>query len=83
MLVDVGAALLDEPYGKVPQLLEIVAGIVNVGPLESQPLDVVLDALDVFGILFDGVCVVETEVTGAAIFLYFLASPKSMAMALA
>ena len=69
LLVDIRTSLLDEPYGKVPKLLEIVAGIIDVSPLESQPLDIVLDALDIFGILLDGVGVVETEVTLTTVFL--------------
>ena len=69
LLVDIGASLLDEPDGKVPQLLEIVACIVDVGPLEPEPLDVVLDALYVFRVFLDGVCIVEAEVTDTTVFL--------------
>ena len=69
LLVNIGTALLDQPNGKIPKFLEIVAGIVDVCPLESQPLDIVLNTLDIFRIFLDGVCVVETEVTDAAVFL--------------
>ena len=69
LLVHIGTALLDEPHGKVPQLLEVVAGIVDVGPLESQPFDIVLDALDIFRIFLDGVCIIEAEVTHSSVFL--------------
>ena len=69
LLVNVGTSLLDEPYGKIPKLLEIVAGIVDVGPLETEPFDIILNALDIFRILFDWVGVVKTEVTDTVIFL--------------
>ena len=35
LFIDVSTSLFDEPYGKVPELLEIVAGIIDVGPLET------------------------------------------------
>ena len=69
LLVHVGASLHDEPLGKVPELLEVVAGVVHVVPLEAEPLDVVLYALDVLGVLLDGVRVVETQVALAAVLL--------------
>ena len=69
LLVDISTALLDKPNGKVPKLLEIVAGIVDVSPLKAKPLNIVLDALDIFCIFLNRVCVVETKVTSTAIFL--------------
>ena len=54
LFVDIGFALLDELYGEIPQLLEIVAGIVLVSPLETQPLDILLDGLYILHILFCG-----------------------------
>ena len=69
LLIDVSPTLHDEPFGKVPKLLEVVAGIEDVVPLEAEPLDVVLDALYVLGVLLRGVRVVETEVACAAILL--------------
>ena len=69
LLVDIGQALLDEPDGKVPELLEIVGGIVDVLPVESQPLDVAHDVLHIFRIFLGGVGVVEAKVADAAEFL--------------
>ena len=69
LFVDIGTTFLNKPYGKVPQLLEIVAGIVDVSPLESEPLDVLLNALDIFCILLLGVGVIEAEVALSTIFL--------------
>ena len=67
LFIDVCTSLLDKPYGKVPKFLEIVAGIVDICPLESQPLDIALNIFDILGILLDGVGVVETEVTDAIV----------------
>ena len=69
LLVNVGASLFDEPYGKVPQLLEIVGGIVNVCPFEAQPLDVLFYVFYIFRVLLHGVRVVEAQVAHAAVFL--------------
>ena len=75
LFIYIGTSLTDEPHCKVPQLLEVVAGIIHMVPLETQPADVVLDAFDVFGILLHGVGIVEAEVAWA--------TPKSRAIALA
>ena len=66
LLVDVGLAFLDKAHGKVPQLLEIVGSAVYVLPLEAQPADVFKDGINVFGIFFLRVCVVEAQVADAA-----------------
>ena len=62
LLVDVGIALLDHPNGEIPQLLEVVRGIVDMSPLEAEPLDVVEDVLDIFGVFLRGVGIVEPQV---------------------
>ena len=41
LLVNIRLAVLNHPDGKIPQLLEVVAGIIKVSPLESKPLDIV------------------------------------------
>ena len=69
LLVYISTALFDKPNGKVPEFLEVVAGIVDVGPLESQPLDIVLNAFNIFCIFLDGVCVIETQIALTTIFL--------------
>ena len=69
LLVNIGTSLFDEPYGKVPKLLEIVAGVVNVRPLEAKPLDIILDALNIFCILLYWIRIVEAQVALTAIFL--------------
>ena len=69
LLIHISPALFDQPHGKIPEFLEIVAGIIDVSPLESQPLDVIFDALDILCIFLDGVGIVETEVTDTTVFL--------------
>ena len=69
LLIDISAALHDEPLGKVPKFLEIIAGVIDIVPLESQPLDIVFDAIDIFGVLFRGICVIEAQIAFAAILL--------------
>ena len=69
LLIHISPALFDQPYGKIPEFLEVVAGIIDVSPLEPQPLDVILDALDILCIFLDGVGIVETEVTDTTVFL--------------
>ena len=68
LLIDVGLALLDEVHGKVPQLLEVVRSVVLVTPLETEPLDILLDSLYILHILLRRVGIIETEVTYTAIF---------------
>ena len=67
LLIDVGTALLDAPYGEVPEVLEIVGCIENLAPLEAQPLDILLDGLYIFHILFLRVGIVHAEVAHAPI----------------
>ena len=48
--IDVGLALLHQQLAEVVQLLEVVARVQLVVPLEAEPLDVVLDRLDVLDV---------------------------------
>ena len=69
LLVNVGFAFLDETYGEIPQLLEVVRGMIDVAPLESEPFDVVFDSFHVFRVLLLRIRVIETEVTYTSEFL--------------
>ena len=69
LLIHVCLALLDEFHSKVPQLLEVVARIQNLTPLEAQPLDVLLDSLYIFIVLLLRVRIIKTEVANTTIFL--------------
>ena len=60
--------MLDEPDSKIPKLLKIVAGIVDVSPLETKPLNIMLNTFNIFCVFLDGVRVVEAQVAHATIF---------------
>ncbi|GIX61052.1 uncharacterized protein BcabD6B2_04870 [Babesia caballi] len=67
LVVHVGQALLDELDGPVVQLLEVVGGEVEVlAPVVAQPAHVVLDGLNVHGLLGGRVGVVEAHVRAPA-----------------
>ncbi len=67
LVVHVGFAFFYEPYSEVEQLGEVVGGIVfTVAPVETEPMDVVADGVDVFHVLFHWICVVETQVASAS-----------------
>ena len=55
----------DAPFGEVPEVLEIVACIADLSPLEAQPLDVFLDSLHVFRVLLLWVGVIHSQVADA------------------
>ena len=51
------------------QLLEVVGSKVEVVPLETKPLYVFHDRIDVFSIFFGGIRVVESEITLTVVLL--------------
>ena len=66
-IVDVGFAGLDQLHRPRVELLEIIGREIEMlAPVESEPAHVGFDGLDVFGFLFRGVGVVETQVTMSA-----------------
>ena len=68
--VHVGLAHHDELFGVFIELIEVVGGVMHVaGPLEAQPLHVLLNGIDVFGVFLHGVGVVETQIAQTAVFL--------------
>ena len=66
LLVNICFTFFDEADREIPQLLEVVGRVINISPLISQPLDILLDRLHVFLILLRRVRVVETEVADTA-----------------
>ena len=67
LFVHIGLSLLDEAHGQVVELREVVRGIVEaVSPIEAEPVDVALNGLDIFCILFLRIGVVKTQVAGTA-----------------
>ncbi len=69
-IVDVGPAAANEQNRPVVELLEVVRGMARLtGPLETEPVDVVLDRFDVPRIFGLGIRVVEAEIADAVEFL--------------
>ena len=64
--IDVRLAPRHERLAELVQLLEIVARVQLVVPLEAEPADVVLDRLDVLDVFGGRVRVVEPQVAAAA-----------------
>jgi hypothetical protein len=64
--VDVGFAAANQLGGALVQPLEVVGRVVQRVPPEPEPLDVLLDGVDVFDVLLGRVGVVEAQVAGAA-----------------
>ena len=70
LLIDVSQAATNHFLGQIPELLEIVGGIIQtVAPVESEPMDILHDGFNIFGILTAGIGIVETQVALSAIFL--------------
>ncbi|MCY1225824.1 hypothetical protein D9M72_380320 [compost metagenome] len=77
LAVDIGGAALDQGLGKGVELVEVVAGVVQVRlllavlacavPGEAEPVHGVDDRIDVFGVFLDRVGVVEAQVAAAAV----------------
>ena len=69
LVINIGQSPLDQLFGPLVKLVEIVGCIQFLIPLESQPLDVLLDGIYIFDIFLDRVGIVVTEVGLTAIFL--------------
>ena len=69
LFVDVCFSFFNQPYGKIPKLLEVVGSIIFVSPLISQPLDIFLDGFYIFYIFFSRVGVVKAEIGLSAVLL--------------
>ena len=66
-LTHIGQALFDEAYRQLIGLVKIVAAVEEaVAPVETKPVDVLLDGLHKLGVLFGGVRVVHPQVADAA-----------------
>ena len=66
LFVDVGFSLFDERNCKVPELLEVVRGVIDVSPFESEPLDVFFDGFHIFRVFLLGVGVVKSQVADSS-----------------
>ena len=66
-VIDVGLTGLDQVYGPVVELVEVVGGEVEMlAPVEAEPADVFLNRVDVLLLFPDRVGVVEAQVAAAA-----------------
>ena len=66
-VVHIGFALLDQIFGPLVELLEVVGGKVEVvSPVEAEPVDALLDGVDVFQLFLGRIRVVETEMAASA-----------------
>ena len=62
-------ALLDHPDSKIPKLLKVVRSIVDIAPLETEPLDVLKNILYIFIVFLARVSVIKTKIANTIIFL--------------
>ena len=63
LVIDIGQTFGDELLGESVELLKVVAGVKKVrAPVETEPLHIRHDALDVFGFLLGGIRVVKAQV---------------------
>ena len=69
LFVNVCMTILNHPYSEVPEFIEIVAGIINMSPVESEPLDVVEDILNILSVFLRRVCIVKTKVAHSTVVL--------------
>ena len=68
LLVDISMSLLDHPYSKLPQLLEVIGSIIDVAPLKAEPLDVLEDIFYVFVVFLTWVGVIKSKVADTLVF---------------
>ena len=68
LLVDISMSLLDHPYSKLPQLLEVIGSIIDVAPLKAEPLDVLEDIFYVFVVFLTWVGVIKSEIADTLVF---------------
>ncbi|MNX80473.1 hypothetical protein D3C86_1121350 [compost metagenome] len=75
LAVHIGGAALDQRFRKGVQLLEVVAGVVQVRlaarlggvPREAEPVHGVDDRVDILGVFLDRIGVVEAQVAAAGV----------------
>ena len=69
LVIDVGEAVHNELLGPLVELVEVVGGIMLLGPLKTEPCDIFFDGVHVLHIFLDRVGVIEAEVAETVIFL--------------
>ena len=69
-IVDIGLAGLDQMFGPMVELLEIVGGEFDVPtPIEAKPANIILDGVDEFLLFLGRVGVVKPQIAAPAEFL--------------
>ena len=63
LLIYISLSRKNAPFGKIPKILKIVAGIANLAPLITEPLNVFFYGTYVFKVFLLGVGVIHTKVT--------------------
>ena len=66
--VDIRLALANQLFGVLIQHLEVVRGVMQLRPLETEPANVFLDRFDVLDVFLRGIGVIEAEVAQPAEF---------------
>ena len=67
-LANVSQAFFDQLYGELVVLLKIIGAVEEaVAPIEAQPADILLDGVNVFGVLLGRVGIIHTQVAKAAV----------------
>ena len=69
LVIDIGESPFDKILGPLIKLVEIIGSVALLFPLETEPLDVLLDGVNVFHVFLDRIGVVIAEVGLAAVFL--------------
>ncbi len=69
-VANVRLAVFDQFDGKFIHLVKVIACVKLPVPGKTQPLDILLDGVDVFHVLFGGVGVVKTQVALAVVLLF-------------
>ena len=69
LVIYIGETSLDEFLSPFIKLVKIVGSIFLFVPLETEPLDVLLDGIYVFGVFLCWVCVIKTQVRLSSILL--------------
>ena len=69
LVIDIGESPFDEILGPLIKLVEIIGSVALLFPLETEPLDVLLDGVHILDILLDRIGVIVAQVGLASVFL--------------
>src|SRR5574344_1378864 len=69
LIVHIGQSLLDQFFSPFIELVEIIRSIFFFVPMETEPLNILLNGIYILSVLFGRIGVIETKIRLAAIFL--------------